>query len=112
MVDERESHRALPDMANTLSNWTLHRQNLGSMLMNYHMQSRHMKKKQRNELGHFFNTTSNVLDMTNSMVENTTLKSIEFQKGERRGLAGGTSKREMSNIPPPALLPNKKNLSQ
>ena len=77
-IDEHELHRALPDMANTLNNWTLHGQNLGSMLVNYHMQSRRMKKRQRNELGHFFNMTLNVLDMISSMVENTIIKSVEF----------------------------------
>ena len=50
-MDECKLRRALPDMANTLNNWTLHGQNLGSMLANYHMQSRRMKKRQRNELG-------------------------------------------------------------
>ena len=41
---EWELRRVLTDMANMLNNWTLHRQNLGSMLANYHMQGRHMKK--------------------------------------------------------------------
>ena len=68
-MDECELHRALPDMANTLNNWMLHGQNLGSMLVNYRMQSRRMKKRQKNELGRFFNTTSNVLDTIGSMVK-------------------------------------------
>ena len=112
-MDERELRRALPDMANMLNNWTLHRQNLGSMLANYRMQSRCMKKRQRNELGHFFNTTSNVLDTIGSMVENTITKSVEFQKGGG-GLVGGSSesKRELSNKPPPVLFPNRENLSR
>ena len=89
---------------------------MGSMLVNYCMQSRRMKEKQRNDMGHLFNTTSNVLDMIVSMVENTVIKSVEFQQsGDRRGgLVGmsSESKKEMSNKPPPVLFPNKKNLSR
>ena len=112
-MDECQLHRVLPDMANTLNNWTLHGQNLDSMLANYHMQSRRMKKRQRNELGYFFNTTSNVLDTIGSMVENTIIKSVEFQKGGG-GLVGGSSenKREQSKKPPPVLFPNRENLSR
>ena len=43
-MNEHELHRVLSNMANTLNNWTLHRQSFGSMLANYHMQSRRMKK--------------------------------------------------------------------
>ena len=43
-IDERQLHRALPEMSNTLSNWTLHGQNMGSMLDNYRIQCRNMKK--------------------------------------------------------------------
>ena len=44
-VDERELGHALPEMNNTLSSWTLHGLNLGSMLANYQAQYRNMKKK-------------------------------------------------------------------
>ena len=44
-VDERDLKCALPEMNNTLSNWTLHGQNLGSMLANSRAQCRNMKKK-------------------------------------------------------------------
>ena len=47
MMDEHELRRAFPEMSNTLSNWTLHRQNLGSMLSIYRSQSRNMKRNQR-----------------------------------------------------------------
>ena len=33
--DERDLRCALPDMENTLKNWTLHGQNLGKMVTNY-----------------------------------------------------------------------------
>ena len=52
-MDKRELRRALPEMSATLRNWTLHRQNLGSMLDNYRLQYRNMGKGQRRELGHF-----------------------------------------------------------
>ena len=72
-----------------------------------------MNKRQRNELGHFFNTTSNVLDTIGSMVENTIVRSVEFQKGGGV-LVGGSSesKRELSNKLPPVLFPNRENLSR
>ena len=51
--------------------------------------------------------------MIGSMVENTIIESVEFQKGGG-GLIGGSSesKRELSNKPPPVLFPNRENLSQ
>ena len=35
IMSDRELRKALPKMANTLGNWTLHGQNLGAMLRNY-----------------------------------------------------------------------------
>ena len=46
-MDEHELRRALPEMSATLGNWTLHRQNLGSMLDNYRLKYRNMGKRQR-----------------------------------------------------------------
>ena len=80
-MHEHELHHAFLEMSNTLSNWTLHRQNLGSMLSNYHSQGRNLKISQRHKLAHFFNMTSNILDTFGSMTENTILKSVEFIKG-------------------------------
>ena len=74
MFGERELRRALPEMNNTLSNWTLHGQNLGNMMRNYRQQYRHLRADQWRELGHFFNTASNVLDTLGSMTENAILR--------------------------------------
>ena len=113
IMDECELRRAFPEMSNTLSNWTLHRQNLGAMLSNYHSQCRNMKRSQRRELAHFFNTTSNILDTIGSMTENTILRSVEFNKGELKGGGVfGNDKKRLNNKPPPALFPNAENLSR
>ena len=40
--EERNIQRAMPEMENTLGNWTLHGQNLGKMLKNYKRQYRHL----------------------------------------------------------------------
>ena len=109
-VDEREHTCALPEMNNTLSYWTLHGQNLGSMLENYRAQRRNMKKKRQSELAHFFNTTSNILDTIGSMTENTILRSVKFDKD----LVGGSmeKKKPISNKPPVPLFLTKENLSR
>ena len=73
-------------MNNTLSNWTLHCQNLGLMLANYQAQCRNMKKKQWSELAQFFNTTSNRLDTIGLITENAILRSVKFDKD----LVGGS----------------------
>ena len=92
-VDERELRHALPEMNNTLSNWTLHGQNLGSMLANYKAQCRNMKKKRQSELAHFFNTPSNILDTIASVTENTILRSIKFNKD----LVGGSMEKKKAS---------------
>ena len=51
--DERNIQRAMPEMDSTLSNWTLHGQNLGKMLRNYKRQYRDLFPDQCRELGHF-----------------------------------------------------------
>ena len=105
-MDKRELRQALPEMSATLENWTLHGQNLGSMLDNYRLQYRNMGKRQRRELGHFFNMASNVLDTISSMTENTILKSVKFGRDE---LVGGGA---INNKPPIPLLPTEENLSR
>ena len=105
--DERELHCAFPEMLTRLSNWTLHWQNLGSMLSNYHRQCRNMKKGQRHELADFFSAASNILDTIESMTENTILRSVELDKGGCVLKGGG-----LNNKPPPALFPTQKNLSR
>ena len=62
---------ALPEMDNTLSNWTLHDQNLGKMLRNYKRQYRNLPSGHHRELGHFYNTMSAVLDTVGSMTKNS-----------------------------------------
>ena len=71
--EERNIQRAMPEMEGTLGNWTLHGQNLGTMLKNYKRQYRHLPPNHRRELGQFFNTTSTVLDTIGSMMENAIL---------------------------------------
>ena len=109
-VDERDLRHALPEMNNTLSNWTLDGQNLGSMMANYQAQCRNMTKKQRNKLAHFFKTTSNILDTIGSITENTISRSVKFDKD----LVGGSmeKKKAISHKPPKPLFPSKENLSR
>ena len=71
--EERNMRRAMPEMEGTLGNWTLHGQNLETMLKNNKRQYRHLPPNHRRELGQFFNTTSTVLDTIGSMVENVIL---------------------------------------
>ena len=115
-LGERELRRALPEMNNTLSNWTLHGQNLGNMLRNYRQLYRHLRADQWKELGHFFNTASNVFDTIGSMTENAILRSVKYDdddggggEGIRRGdiMAGG-----INNKPPVKLTPADANLSR
>ena len=87
--DERNIQRAMPKMDSTLSNWTLHGQNLGKMLRNYKRQYRDLSPDQHRELGHFFNTTSAVLDTIGSMTENSVLCSVQFNKKQSTPLTGG-----------------------
>ena len=88
--EERNIQRAMPEMEGTLGNWTLHRQNLGTMLKNYKRQYRHLPPNHRRELGQFFNTTSTVLDTIGSMAENAILRSVQFDGGNNHdcGLTG------------------------
>ena len=107
--EERNIRRAMPKMEGTLGNWTLHRQNLGTMLKNYKRQYRHLPPNHRRELGQFFNTTSTVLDTIGSMMENAILQSVQFDGGNNHdggGLTGGG----MDNAPQSKLPPTKYNL--
>ena len=88
--EERNIRRAMPEMEGTLGNWTLHRQNLGTMLKNYKRQYRHLPPNHRRELGQFFNTTSTVLDTIGSMTENAILRSVQFEGNNRDGGGGLT----------------------
>ena len=96
-------------MEGTLGNWTLHRQNLGTMLKNYKRQYRHLPPNHRRELGQFFNTTSTVLDTIGSMTENAILRSVQFDGGNNHD-GGGLTGRGMDNAPQPKLPPTKYNL--
>ena len=103
--NERNIQRAMPEMNSTLSNWTLHGQNLGKMLRNYKRQYRDLSPNQHRELGHFFNTTSTVLDTIGSMTKNSILRSVQFDK---MPLTGGG----YDNAPQPELPPTNINLSR
>ena len=83
-------------MNNTLSNWTLHSQNLGDMLRNYRQQYRHLRADQWKELGHFFNTASNMLDTIGRMTESAILRLVKYNDDDDNG-GGGMGGRQ-SNI--------------
>ena len=106
--EERNIRCAMPEMEGMLGNWTLHGQNLGTMLKNYKRQYRHLPPNHRRELSQFFNTTSTVLDTIESMVENAILRLVQFDGGNNHdgGLTGGG----MDNAPQPKLPPTKYNL--
>ena len=106
--EERNIRRAMPEMEGTLGNWTLHRQNLRTMLKNYKRQHRHLPPNHRRELGQFFNTTSTVLDTIGSMTENAILRSVQFEGNNRDG-GGGLTGGGMDNAPQPKLPPTKYN---
>ena len=108
--EERNIRRAMPEMEGMLGNWTLHGQNLRTMLKNYKRQYRHLPPNHRRELSQFFSTTSTVLDTIGSMVENAILRLVQFDGGNNHdgGLTGGG----MDNAPQPKLPPTKYNLSR
>ena len=105
--------KALPEISQMLSNWTVHGQNLGHMVDEYKRKSRTMPVKKRLQIGNFFNTASNVLDTIGSMTKNTILNSVQFIKG---GLRGGSSIErtgsDMSNPPPIHLAPTSLNMTR
>ena len=108
--------KALPKISQTLSNWTIHGQNLGHMVDEYKRKSRTMPVKKRLQIGNFFNTASNVLDTIGSMTENTILNSVQFIKGGGGHLRGGSSIEhtgsDMSNPPPIHLTPTPLNMTR
>ena len=108
--EERNIRRVMPEMEGMLGNWTLHGQNLGTMLKNYKRQYRHLPPNHRRELGQFFNTTLTVLDTIGSMTENAILQSVQFEGNNRDG--GGLTGGGMDNAPQPKLPPTKYNLSR
>ena len=98
--EDRHIRRALPEMHSTLSNWTLHGQNLGKMLRNYRRQYRQLSSDHCRELGQFFNTTSAVLDTIGSMTENSILRSVEFDKEDSNKIGGGIDNAPQLKLPP------------
>ena len=110
--EDRNIHHALPEIDNTLNNWTLHGQNLGKMLRNYKRQYRNLPSDHHRELGHFFNTMSAVLDTIGSMTENSILRSVQFDNNNKECrptcLTGG----RMDNAPQPKIPPTDINLSR
>ena len=117
-LSERSLRKALPEMSQTLSNWTVHGQNLGHMVDEYKRKSRTMPVKKRLQIGNFFNTASNVLDTIGSMTENTILNSVQFVKKKKGDgpLRGGSSIErtgsDMSNPPPVHLAPTPLNMTR
>ena len=107
--EDRHIRHALPEMHSTLSNWTLHGQNLGKMLRNYRRQYRQLSSDHRPELGQFFNTTSAVLDTIGSMAENSILQSVEFDKEDKKKRLFGSG---IDNAPQPKLPPTYINISR
>ena len=111
-LSEQSLRKALPEISQMLSNWTIHRKNLGHMVDEYKRKSQTMPVKKRLQIGNFFNTASNVLDMIGSMTKNTILNSVQFIKG---GLRGGSSIErtgsDMSNPPPVHLAPTPLNMT-
>ena len=106
-LSERSLRKALPEISQTLSNWTVHGQNLGHMVDEYKRKSQTMPVKKRLQIGNFFNTASNVLDTIGSMTENAILNSVQFVKGGGRLRGGSSIERtgsDMSNPPPPHPL--------
>ena len=106
--EDRHIRHALPEMHSTLSNWTLHGQNLGKMLRNYRRQYRQLSSDHRRELGQFFNKTSAMLDTIGSMTENSILRSVEFDKEDNKRLFGSG----IDNAPQPKLPPTDINISR
>ena len=78
LVGEHELRKALPEMTRTLKNWTVHGQYLGDMVECYRCNNHDYTPEQRSEIGHFFNTASNMLDTIGSMTEGSILRSVEF----------------------------------
>ena len=52
-LSERSLRKALPEISQTLSNWTVHGQNLGHMVDEYKRKSRTMPVKKRLQIGNF-----------------------------------------------------------
>ena len=113
-LSERSLRKALPEISQTLSNWTVHGQNLGHMVDEYKRKSRTMPVKKRLQIGNFFNMASNVLDTIGSMTENTILNFVQFVEKKGGGLRGGSSIErtgsDMSNPPPIHLAPTPLNM--
>ena len=111
--EERNIRRAMPEMEGMLGNWTLHGQNLRTMLKNYKRQYRHLPPNHRRELGQFFNTTSTVLDTIGSVTENAILRLVQFDSaGGNNHDGGGLTGGGMDNAPQPKLPLTKYNLSR
>ena len=110
--EEMNIRRAMPEMEGTLGNWTLHGQNLRTMLKNKKRQYRHLLPNHRRELSQFFNTTSTVLDTIGSMTENAILRLVQFDSGGNNHDGGGLTGGGMYNVPQPKLPPTKYNLSR
>ena len=86
------------------------------MLRNYRQQYRHLNADQWKELGHFFNTASNVLDTIGSMTENVILRLVKYDNDNGGGMGRRSNNNELmgggiDNKPPIKLPPTDANLS-
>ena len=101
-------------MTRTLKNWTVHGQCSGDMVESYRRNNCDYTPKQRSEIGHFFNTASNILDTIGSMTEGSILRSVEFPSSQQKNLHGGslTGSRhtQTGNRPEAKLFPTRDNL--
>ena len=114
-IGECELRKALPEMTQTLKNWTVHGQCLGNMVECYRCNNRDYTPKQRSEIGHFFNTASNILDTVGSMTEGSILRSVEFPSQRQKNLLQGGSltgsrHTQIGNRPDAKLFPTRDNL--
>ena len=107
-MSEKSLRKALPNISQTLRNWTVHGQNLGDIVDSYKKQSRRMPVKKRLRIGNFLNTTSNVLDTIGTMTENTIINSVQFPKNKVVGGGGviGHQSTDSLNFPPAVMLSN------
>ena len=103
-------------MTRTLRNWTVHGQCLGDMVECYRCNNHDYTPKQRSEIGHFFNTASNILDTIGCMTEGSILRSVEFPSWCQQLLQGGslTGSRhtQIGNRPEAKLFPTRDNLQK
>ena len=109
-IGERKLRKALPEMTRTLKNSTVYGQCLGDMVECYRRNNRDYTPKQKSEIGHFFNTASNIPDTIGSMTEGSILRSVEFPSRRQGGSLTGSRHTQIGNRPEAKLFPTRDNL--